>query len=352
MRKETMTPRERWLAVLHREKPDRIPMDYWATDEVTQKLKQHLRVSTDDEMLEKLHVDRLFCVSPEYKGPRLADDCDIWGLTYKKAKYDTGEYAESANTPLAKYTSVIDIRKNYRWPSPDWYDFSAIPSSIEGREDRPILGGFSEPFLIYKKLRGDIQAFMDLLEHPDIVHYCLGKMFDFSHEIARRIYEAIPGRVDFSYIAEDMGAQDNLMYSPEQIREFLLPGMKRMIDLAHSAGAFVFHHSDGAVRGILPDMIAAGIDILNPVQWRCNGMEREGLKRDFGEKVIFHGAVDNQQTIPFGTPEDVRQEVLDNIRILGEGGGYIIAPCHNLQPVTPTQNIMALYESGYENGWT
>ena len=81
-------------------------------------------------------------------------------------------------------------------------------------------------------------------------------------------------------------------------------------------------------------------------------MEREGLKQDFGDKLVFHGAVDNQQTLAFGTVEDVEEEVLDNLRILGEGGGYILAPCHNIQAISPPENIVAMYETCYENGWT
>lgn len=162
--------------------------------------------------------------------------------------------------------------------------------------------------------------------------------------------EQIPGKVMITYVAEDMGAQEGLMFSVRHIREFLLPRMKRIIDLAHSAGAFVFHHNDGAVRKILPDMIALGIDVLNPIQWRCKGMEREGLKADFGDKLIFHGAMDNQYTLPFGTVAEVRQEVLDNLRILGAGGGYILAPCHNIQAVSPPENIVAMYETAYEYG--
>jgi uroporphyrinogen decarboxylase len=94
-----------------------------------------------------------------------------------------------------------------------------------------------------------------------------------------------------------------------------------------------------------------GIQALNPIQWRSKGMEREGLKRDFGDRLIFHGAVDNQYTLPFGSVEQVRQEVQDNLRILGAGGGYILAPCHNIQPVSPPENIVAMYQAGYEYGW-
>jgi uroporphyrinogen decarboxylase len=126
--------------------------------------------------------------------------------------------------------------------------------------------------------------------------------------------------------------------------------MKRMIDLVHSGGGFAFHHSDGAVRENVPNMIEAGIDVLDPVQWRAKGMDREGLKRDFGDELVFHGAMDNQQTLAFGTVEEVRQEVADNIRILGEGGGYILGPCHNVQAISPPQNIVAMYEAAYEMG--
>jgi uroporphyrinogen decarboxylase len=127
--------------------------------------------------------------------------------------------------------------------------------------------------------------------------------------------------------------------------------MKRMIDLAHSAGVYVFHHSDGAIRPILPDMIGVGIDILNPIQWRCRDMARAELKRDFGDQVIFHGGMDNQHTLPFGAVDDVRAEVAYNLEVLGAGGGYILAPCHNIQSISPPENIVAMYETGYELGW-
>ena len=135
---------------------------------------------------------------------------------------------------------------------------------IAGWEDYPIQGGGSEPFLIYKNLRGQEQAMMDLVEHPEIVHYCLDKLFDLAYTDTQRILETIPGKVMISYVAEDMGGQDNLMFSKKHIRTFLLPRMKRMIDLAHQGGAFVFHHNDGNCRAILPDMIEAGIDCSTP----------------------------------------------------------------------------------------
>ena len=352
MPQETMTPRERWLAVLNRDKPDRMPMDYWATGEATEKLMKHLRCSTHQEMMERLHIDSIVTVGPRYVGPPVPQGQDVFGCRFRPVDYGTGVYSECIHHPLAQYGSVEEIEANYTWPSLDWYDYSHIPGQIEGKQHLPIRGGGSEPFLTYKSLRGQEQAFMDLVLNRDMVHYCLDRLFELCYEQTRRIYEQIPGKVMVTYVGEDLGSQESLMYSPAQIREFLLPRMKRMMDFAHGAGAHVFHHSDGAVRAIVPDMIEAGIDVLNPVQWRCKGMDREGLKRDFGDVLVFHGGVDNQYTLPFGTVDEVRREVIDNIRILGAGGGYIMAPCHNIQAVGPPENVVAMYETGYEYGWS
>lgn len=351
MPQETMTPRERWLAVLTRQTPDRVPMDYWTTDEAYQKLSAHLGVSDERALFERLHIDRPFTVSPRYVGPAIPADEDVYGIKYRYVDYGKGRYREVATNPLVKYNSVEEIKADFTWPDPDWWTYDHLPEQIESWRDYPIRGGGSEPFLTYKSLRGQEQAFMDLVLNPEIVHYVLDVLFELAYQNTLRIYEAIPDQVMVTYVAEDMGSQESLMFSPKQIHEFLIPRMKRMIDLAHDAGAHVFHHSDGAIRPILPDMIEAGIDVLNPIQWRCKGMEREGLKRDFGDQLVFHGGVDNQYTLAFGTVQEVRQEVIDDLEILGAGGGYIIAPCHNIQAVSPPENIVAMYDTGYEYGW-
>jgi uroporphyrinogen decarboxylase len=313
---------------------------------------QHLGCATHDEMFARLHIDRVCGVGPRYVGPEPRPGEDIWGCRHQTVDYGSGLYSEVVHNPLARFETLEELEREYTWPDPDWWDYSGIRDQVKGNEHRPIQGGGSEPFLLYKSLRGMEQAYMDLVLHPDIVHFCLDKLFALAYENTRRIYEQIPGQVMITYVAEDLGSQEGLLISRAHILEFLLPRMKRIMDLAHQAGAYVFHHSDGAVREILPDLIAAGIDVLNPIQWRCKGMEREGLKRDFGDKVIFHGGVDNQYTLAFGSAAQVRQEVMDNLRILGAGGGYIIAPCHNIQAVSPPENIVAMYDTGYERGWS
>jgi uroporphyrinogen decarboxylase len=352
MRKESMTPRERWLAVLNRQKPDRVPMDYWATPEATEKTMAHLNCHSEREMLEKLHVDFVVEVKPVYVGPPVPAQHDEFGCKYQNISYGTGEYEECISYPLARFTSVEEIKMSYTWPDPDWWDYSGIKKQLKGNERSPILGGNYEPFLIYKKLRGEEQAYMDMALNPEIVHYSLDRLLHLGYENTRRILEQIPDKALLSYVAEDMGAQDDLLFSPAHIHEFLIPRMKKVIELIHQAGAFVFHHNDGSIRRIIPDMIEAGIDILNPIQWRCENMNRAELKNEFGDSVVFHGGMDNQQTLPFGTVDDVKEEVLENLRILGNKGGYILAPCHNIQAVSSPENIVTMYETGYENGWT
>jgi uroporphyrinogen decarboxylase len=343
-----MTSRERWLAVLRRQKPDRVPTDYWTTDEAKEKLKRHLRVAEDVEIFTRLHIDRKLLADPAYVGPKVPEGADYFGCRFQDMNYGTGKYRECVYNPLAQFTSVAEIEKGYRWPSADWFDYAGLRAGLTGWETQPVQGGLSEPFLTYADLRGREQALMDLVINPEIVHYCLDKLYTLAYEKTRRIYEAIPGVVTHGYVAEDMGSQEDLVYSPAQIREFFIPWMKKMAKLMHDAGVFVFHHSDGAIRKIIPDMIEVGIDVLNPIQWRCRGMEREGLKRDFGDKLIFHGGVDNQQTLPFGSVEEVRAEVRENLEIFGTG--YILAPCHNIQAVSPAENIVALYETAWECG--
>jgi len=352
MAKETLSPTERWLAVLNREKPDRIPMDYWATKETTKLLMKHLECGSKLELFKKLHIDKVIKLEPEYIGPPLASGYDEFGCQHKEMSYGTGAYDECISHPLANYASVEEIKKNYTWPDPDWWDYSSVKNQIKGKEEYPIEGGNYEPFLIYKDLRGPEKAFMDLVENPEMVHFCLDHLFDLIFTQIRRIYEQIPGQIMLSYVAEDMGAQEDLMFSPSHIQEFLLPRMKKIIDFVHQQGAFVFHHNDGSIRRIIPHLIETGINILNPIQWRCKNMERSQLKAEFGDKIIFHGAMDNQHTLPFGSQQDVEKEVRENLEILGKGGGYILAPCHNLQPNTPIENILTLYEAGYEYGWT
>lgn len=346
-----MTPRERWLAVLKRQAFDRVPLDYRATTEFTTKLLAHLNCQSMGQVYERLHIDPVVDVGPRYVGPPAEPGHDIFGVGYQEVDYGSGSYSEAVYHPLAQFETVAEIEVNYQWPQTAWWDYSDLKQQVVGHEEQVIRGGHCEEFAAYKYLRGVTQGYMDLIDKPDMVHYVLGKLYDLKYDAIARIYEALPGQVVWSWVAEDVGTQEGLMISLQHIREYFLPHMKRIIEVVHHGGGYAFHHSDGAVRANVPQMIETGIDVLDPVQWRCKGMEREGLKADFGDQVIFHGALDNQFTLPFGTVEDCRQEAVDNIRILGAGGGLILGPCHNIQSITPPENVVAAYDAAYEAGW-
>jgi uroporphyrinogen decarboxylase len=342
-----MTPRERWLALFAREQPDRVPTDYWATDEVTERLQRELGCPTIEDLYCKLQIDGVVRI----EAPRLHDnhpddpDADIWGLRRAIVDYGGGVYREFSNHPLAHVTAVEEVHA-YSWPSADDHDYDAFRKLIaEAPPHRLVRTGEFEPYLLYCAMRGIEQAMMDLIIEPEIVHAALDHIFNYYYDLNQRLFEIGKGRIDVTYLAEDLGGQSALLFSLGQIRTYFLPNQKRMADLARSYGVHIFYHTDGAVREIIPDLVdVTGIEVLNPIQWRCPGMEREDLVREFGGRLIFHGAMDNQQTLPFGTVEDVRDEVLENLTIFS-GTRWVCAPCHNLQPVTPTENIIAMYET-------
>ena len=348
----TVTPRERWRALFAGERTDRIPTDYWATDEVTQRLFRDLHCRTMEELYSALHCDGIMPVEPPRTKPHFPGDvhADQWGLRRTAVDYDGGVYEEFANHPLAAMTTIDELEA-YPWPSAEDHDYEAYRAMLGAiTSHRLVRSGNFEPFLLYCALRGLELAMMDLVADPDFAMAALNRIFDYHYALAQRTFACGNGRVEVTYVAEDLGGQNALLVSLPLIRKFFLPNQKKMADLARSHGIHVFYHTDGAVRDVIPDLLTVtGIEVLNPIQWRCPGMEREELVRAFGDRVIFHGAMDNQQTLPFGTVEDVRREVLENREIFRHSR-WVCAPCHNLQPVTSTEKIVTMYETMYQHG--
>jgi len=349
------TPRDRWLALLAGENPGQVLCDYWGTAEVTARLRKELGCASDRALWERLGIDKLVLLGPTH--PLAKEDTwhiqslwSIWHVEITNISYGDGlgSYEETATTPLANAATAADVER-FDWPEPALFDVDGMRAKCQAWQGYPILGGCYEPFYLYCRLRGMEQALADLAENSAVAEAALERIYSIHESVIRRTLEAARGLIDFIYVAEDLGTQNTLLMSPASFRRFLKPRIRKMIDLAHSFGVKVVHHDDGAIRPLLPELIELGIDVLNPIQWRCAGMDREGLARDFGKSVVFHGGVDNQQTLPFGTADDVKREVAENIRIFRKGKGYVVAPCHNIQPNTPTANILALYEAVHEN---
>jgi hypothetical protein len=180
------------------------------------------------------------------------------------------------------------------------------------------------------------------------------RLFAEAQAYARRIgpyLEAVGDYLDVLALStHDFGTQRGPLFDPALFQQFLVPAWRLLTGAIHAArpGLKIFLHSCGCVRPLIPHFIAAGIDILNPVQWSADGMDRGELAREFGGRIVFWGgAAHNQRTLPFGSPAEVKQEVRESIRLFTDGGrrgGYITAPIHNLQADVPAANIVALYQ--------
>ncbi len=348
-----MNHRERILAAIRHEPTDRPPTDIWATPEVWDKLKTHFGVDSNLAVYDKLDIDGIMGIAPPYIGPELAPDPDwptgayrdAWGMGYAPQSYATGSYNEQFYFPLAQAETIADLEA-YLWPDPDWYDYAALPELAAQYPGRAIMCGYTAVFFYHNKLRGLELSLMDPIQRPKFTHHLIGRISDFFTEYHRRCFEAGRGVIDVTQVTDDFGAQHGLLISPRLFDAFYRKPIQRGIDLAKSYGIAVFHHDDGDCRKLLPRLAEMGVDILNPIQWRCGDWDLQVLKAEFGDRLCFHGGVDNQITLPWGTPEDVRYEVRRLLAALAPNRtGFIVAPCHNLQAVSSVENIVALYEA-------
>ena len=345
-----MNYRERVLAAINHQPLDRFPTDIWAVDEVRHRLKEQCGVSEWRGVLDALDIDGIIELNPPYVGPTLPDLGDglvqnAWGMVDRLQQYATGVYWEQVGYPLAEAETIADIDA-YAWPDPDWYDYGALPDLCAAQGERVIGIGYTAIFFYHNKLRGLEQSMLDLAMRPEFSRHLIRRIADFFLEYHTRCYEAAGSAMHLTQVTDDYGSQTGLLISQRMFAEYYQGWMQRAMDLAKSYGHKVFHHDDGAIMPLIPTLVEMGIDILNPIQWRCKGMDREVIGREFGGEICFHGGVDNQETLPFGTAEDVREEVALNLAYLGQtGSGYILAPCHNIQANTPMENILAMYQA-------
>jgi len=344
-----MNSRERVLAAINHQPFDRVPTDIWATGEVMQKLAAHF--GSWENITRELHIDGIAGLGARYIGPPIPDGCDEWGNKSAPIQYETGVYWEQCSHALA-HVKTIDDAVAFNWPQAAWWDVGEMRGqALERRKLQAVTCGYMAPFYFHNKLRGLEQSFIDPHEDPELTHFILGKITDYFVAHHRRMFEACEGLIDICQVTDDLGCQTGPLISLETYREFYKPHHVRCCELCKEFGIKIFHHDDGSCREFLPDLIEIGIGILNPVQWNCPGMETKALKRDFGGAVCFHGGIDNQNILPFGTPEDVRAEVRHcTDDLAGDGTGYILAPCHNLQSNTPLENILAMYDEAWNYG--
>jgi uroporphyrinogen decarboxylase len=198
-------------------------------------------------------------------------------------------------------------------------------------------------------LRGFEDWFMDFARDRRL----LGALFDAVLEVSLAICEEqlreVGGKVDVVLTADDLGIQRGLMISPEAYREMIKPRHARYFQLIHDMSpAKVLFHVCGSVVDILDDLVDIGVDVLHPVQVTARGMDPKELKRKWGDKLAFWGAIDTQRVLCRGSVEEVRAEVTQRIEELGRGGGYVLGAVHNIQPDVSVENVLAMYRHARE----
>jgi uroporphyrinogen decarboxylase len=342
-----MTPRERVLTSLSWQEPDRPPIQLYTTPEVHEALGRHFG---GRGILEALGVD-LRSVGPVWRGPqkqpRDGITYDIWGTGYRHVGHGSGgAYDEAIVLPLAALTTMDDIEA-YPWPDPEGFDYSTVRQQCEAAGRYAVcVGDAGMPDIVngVSRGRGMEQVLMDIVLRDEVGLAVIDRRVDFYYEVLRRTLEAAEGAVDVVCCGEDCGNQNGRMVSPRDFDEVFVPRLKRFYDLAHGFGAKAMMHSCGDTHEIMPTFIEMGLDVLDAMQPEPPGMDPETIRRACRGKLAFCGLISTQRTLPHGTVEQCRAEARHRLDVIARGGGYIFAPAHCIQPDTPLENVLAVYE--------
>ena len=351
--------RERIIAATERRKTDRPPTGLRCIEEVWKKLETRFGVHTSNEVLDRLDVD-LRWISLPFIGPAgrsaiplASEGVDFWGCTNRRVVNDWNAYYEISDPPLAHARTVEEVDA-HDWPSLEWWDYDAIPRLIEnacqgGR--RAIMfhagGAFETPWMI----RGFEQFLMDLQIAPEIAEAISRHASGYYQARCERVIAAGKGRIDIISSGGDVGSQSGMILSPQSWRDHIRPFAARLITPFKHKGLKCFYHSCGSCVPVIPDLIEMGVDVLDPIQVTAAGMQPGNLFRLFGDRLSFHGAIDETDLLTRGTPRQVAEETTRTIDTLGANGGYIVSPTHQVQGDTPIENVIALYDAARAYRW-
>jgi len=354
-----MNHRDRVLTALNHQEPDRCPMQVSFTPEFATRLEADMKLKGQGlhnphgggntyDLERALNEDMLLTsvgwVNGYYQNgyQDMESYRDEWGVTWRTVEYKTrfgvGKYTEPFGHPLSD-DSDLDA---YSPPDPNRPELyvEAERTVRDFHSDYWIVG--VTPTTIFEcawALRGYEQLMIDMAADSEKANRVMDFPFHYHMAVTQKLVRL---GVDMIWLGDDVGGQMTMLVSPKMWRTYLKP---RMAELIASLRAInprikIAYHTDGVVYPIIPELIEIGIDILNPIQPMA--MDPVKLKNDFGDRLCFWGSMDIQQTLPFGTPDDVKDEVLLRLRTIGRGGGLLIGPTHNLQLDTPLENFWAM----------
>jgi uroporphyrinogen decarboxylase len=338
-----MTKRERFLRTVERRDVDR-PATWLGmpTDAALPQLLRHFRAKDLGEL--KLRIgDDVWPVDVPYHHP----PSNHVACAFDFAKRQDGDYEERTLTDPGFFEGVEDPARvdDFSWPDPaEHMSAEACAAAVASApRDCAVLGVmWSAHFQDACAAFGMENALMTMLTAPAMFAAVIDRILAFYLKANAIFYEATAKRLDAVLIGNDLGSQTGLMLSPDLIRTFVLPGTKQLVDQAKSHGFKVIHHSCGAVREIIPDLIEIGVDVIHPIQALAVGMEPQSLKRDFGSRVSFCGGVDAQNLLVNGTPAEVAEQTRELCALFPTG--LIVSPSHEaILPDTKPENIAALF---------
>jgi uroporphyrinogen decarboxylase len=379
-----LTSRERVVMAVNHEEPDRVPVIVGTSNTTTMKAKACRRLMAllgiqaaesylydwpelgsaelDETLLERLHGDARGVLdrfpaqvyARNRSRPPHAPFIDDWGSG--QVEQEPGVWYPSVH-PMSEATTLDDIE---RYPWPDMDDPSRVAHVREqarrlAEENRYAI--IATPWLLFPleralAMQGMDKFLLNLALRPEFAQALLHKIAELCRRLMEHFLRELGENVDIIKIGDDLGAQDKLLISPRMYRQMLKPIHADYIAfIKERTRAKVFFHSDGDVFDLLDDFVEIGIDILNPIQTSAGRMANLAeLKRRYGENLVFCGALDTQRVLPYGTPEQVRQEVRRVINLLGPGGGYLLSSVHTIMDEVPPENVLAMVDAAVEYG--
>jgi len=346
---------------LNHEKPDRCPMYISFTPEFVSRLREDMKMRADMAYnphgggnpydLEMALDQDMLLTSIGWANSYYANDTynpggngytDEWGVYWKNVPYSTpfgdGFYTEIAGHPL----SEDDAIDSYQPPDPTRPElYQEAERVLKDHKDEYWIVGVTVTTIFETAwaLRGMEKLMMDFITDPDLAERILQIPYQYHLTAAKKLVEM---GVDMIWTGDDFGAQNTMVISPKVWRKFFKPKMSNFIASLKEINpdVKVAYHSDGNVYPIIPDLIEIGLDVLNPIQ--PASMDPAQIKKDFGNSLCFWGTIDEQHTLPFGSPADVEAEVQKRLLTIGENGGLIIGPTHHVQLDTPMENFWAM----------
>jgi len=356
---KAMRPKERVLTTFASQEADRVPINYSANGGIDARLKEHFGLKPDDgEGLRKaLKVD-FRSVYADYIGPKLHADIpergvkvDDWGIHRCYIEHSSGGYWDYCDFPLKDATE--EEVANWPMPSPDDYDYSKIAAHCRKMERFAIHvgdAGLGDVINSTGMLRTMEQTLIDLITDDPAGLLLAKRRTEIRLETCRRIIEAAKGRIDFLWMGEDLGTQRSPTISPEVYRKHIRPLHQQIIDLAKSFNLPVMIHTCGSSSWAYEDFIKMGINVVDTLQPEATDMSPAYLKKTFGGRLAFHGCISTAGPVAYGTKDEVIKYCRDTLDIMMPGGGYCFAPTHALQDNSPTENVLAMYETAQTYG--